>query len=472
MSANYFNAELGFSLGDDNAIIFFGADTTALNGLTTTTHPIGSLFLDNTTGLAYSRKFAITNNSLDWSASEDPGSSWREPALVRDATLYADIGAAQTAANVADTVDGQTIALDDRLLFTNLTSGNNNVYIVEGSSGAWTFKEDTNTATKSDILQILEGTDQGYNYTYNGTAWILSDTGANTNELGFIRNFVGKTAGGTETPTFSSINVLTQNSNLEVAIGQLDSTFGDGSIAATVASHVLSDDLIWATGGTLTLTAAINSINSGIGGRVYTASNILTTGDDISTSLESLNVALGDGNINSVSASHALDGDLVWNGGTLTVTSALDQLNDSVGDRNYTQSNYVTVGEDLTSSIDALDLALFANAPIVTTASNVNATAGVVVDVVPHGGEATEVRWMVIVRETSDTTRLESFEIHGLTDGVSLSDHTVYARLNTGGKVQGIKFNANADGTNVNLTVEADNNIDYTVNRIRTVSLV
>jgi hypothetical protein len=153
------------------------------------------------------------------------GTSWREPALVRDNTTYADIAAAVTAANVADLVDGVTIDVADRLLFTDLTSGNENIYIVSGSTGAWTFTESANLATAGDTLFIVDGTDAGKTFTYNGTVWVLSNQ-SDLDELGFIRTFIGKTGVGSETPTYSSNNHVTNGDNLEVAIGKLDAQIG------------------------------------------------------------------------------------------------------------------------------------------------------------------------------------------------------------------------------------------------------
>jgi len=42
-----------------------------------------------------------------------------------------------------------------------------------------------------------------------------------------------------------------------------------------------------------------------------------------------------------------------------TITASLDLLNVAIGDRDYTEENYVTDGETITSSIDALDMALW-----------------------------------------------------------------------------------------------------------------
>lgn len=59
-----------------------------------------------------------------------------------------------------------------------------------------------------------------------------------------------------------------------------------------------------------------------------------------------------------------------------TVTQTLEDLNLAIGDRDYTEENYVTDGESLTSSIDALDMALW---DIETTVSGITAVAKYVV---------------------------------------------------------------------------------------------
>lgn len=52
-----------------------------------------------------------------------------------------------------------------------------------------------------------------------------------------------------------------------------------------------------------------------------------------------------------------------------TITASLDALNVAIGDRNYTEENYVTDGESLTSSIDSLDQALW---DLYTTVSGIS----------------------------------------------------------------------------------------------------
>jgi hypothetical protein len=55
-----------------------------------------------------------------------------------------------------------------------------------------------------------------------------------------------------------------------------------------------------------------------------------------------------------------------------TITASLELLNVAIGDRDYTEENYVTDGETVTSSIDALDMALW---DLETTISGISAVA-------------------------------------------------------------------------------------------------
>ncbi len=227
-------------------------------------------------------------------------SSNREPALVADGTNYASIPAAVTAANVADTVDGVLITPGARLLFTDLTAGNENVYIVSGVSGAWIFTEDTNLATDGDSVRIQEGTDAEGLYVFDGTQWIL-DGLAVDNELEDIRNFIGKDAVGIEAPVYTSADVVTQNDTLEQAIGQLDAAVSilvddnettkvaNVTAITTVASVIAADTevVVWRVSVedvTNTLdrrTAMVHATHNGVDAPAFSVNDILSLGGAI-----------------------------------------------------------------------------------------------------------------------------------------------------------------------------------------------
>ena len=266
--------------------------------------PIGSIYMrtdSDVNGMQlYWKKTTTQNSSADWSQGADKtyvdavasGISWREPAKVLDATVYANIAAAVTAANVADTVDGVTIIAGDRVLFTNLTTGADNVYIVSGSTGNWTFTADTNSATDGDAILVQQGTSADQQWVYDGTAWVQFGA-ASTAELGYIRSFIGKTGPGSESPTYSSTEVVTQASNLETAIGAVDAAFGTGAITNDGGNYAISDDMSWGVGGTLTVTTALNDLNDTIGNGTFTSSGTnITSGDSVYTSIDNLNEAI------------------------------------------------------------------------------------------------------------------------------------------------------------------------------------
>ena len=465
MSISNFNTEIGISLGNEQVVMFFGAGPTALTGLTSATHPLGSTFHDVVNGTVYVRSADAGDTVTDWTdmgnSSSGGDSSWREPVKVLDDTTYATITEAETAANVSDTVDGIAIGVGDRVLLVTLTLGNSNVYVVSGATGAWTFTEDTNAATVGDTVYVQDGTHNDTIFSFERSlVWSTPGGSAgNTIELNHIRTFIGKTAIGAETPTYSSSFVVTSGTSLEAAIGDLDVAFGDGTITTT-ASHSLTANMNWG-GGTLTLTAALDALNTEIGDRTYTSAYNLTSGEVISSSLNTIDLAIGDRSAytstNIIVASEPL-------------TASINKLDGAIGDRAYTQNNVVTDGEELTASIDALDQAVGSIGNVEVSANNIDASGTVPVSTFVHGSNPVELRFLAIIRETATPSKLEAYEIHVLSDGVSLSDHTTYARIRTGVRIPGIKWTVDTNGTNVTLNIIADNNIDYTVSRSHAVT--
>lgn len=212
MAQSNFEVSKGLSLRNESTglhtVITQGTGTGDINGASTSVYPVGSEYTDKSTGTKYLRTGSSGIGITDWEivATEEYINglvSWREPVLVRDNTVYADITAAETAANVADEVDGETIQSGDRLLFSNLTSGADNVYLVSGSTGAWTFTEEPNTATPGDRLYVELGTYANEIFTYNAAGkWVADLT---------------ETSASGATLTATAINsVATGSGNLEV----------------------------------------------------------------------------------------------------------------------------------------------------------------------------------------------------------------------------------------------------------------
>lgn len=299
MALDLFRISLGIALedadGTERAAILTGSGAPGGDAARQDDASVGSIYLRTDASGSISatwQKIADGNETADWvqSASKDyvdaavSGLSWREPALVLDSTTYANIAAAEAAVDATGTaseVDGVTITAGDKILFTDLTTGNENLYIASGSFGSWTFTEDTNTATDGDAVLIQSGTSADQQWVYDGTNWVQFGGASSTLELGYLRTFMGKTAAGSETPTYSSTNYITTGNSLEIAIGDLDSQVGTN--AGSISTNA---------GNISTNTGAISTINTNIGTLLYTEENFVTDSESITTSIDALDIAL------------------------------------------------------------------------------------------------------------------------------------------------------------------------------------
>ena len=148
----------------------------------------GYLYCKNVTGSGADKWLRLVSQ-VDIEAAQ-LALSTREPVLVTCHTVYANIAAAVAAANVGDTVDGVTIADEDRILFDGLTTGNKNVFLVSGSTGDWTFTEEASTATKGDALFVQDGTDAGKQMMFDGTNWVQYGGVPNTESTVTVDNTI------------------------------------------------------------------------------------------------------------------------------------------------------------------------------------------------------------------------------------------------------------------------------------------
>ena len=303
MATDLFGVIKGLNIQTDDfnlgAHVLVGSGLPGGDGAEQDAAPVGSIYLrtdPNTGKVQLFWKVSTTNNSnADWETAASQsyvdavaaGLSWREPVRVLDSTSYADSSVFPT----TGVVDGVTLNDQDRVLFTNVTAtGQSNVWIWNASTLTWT--EDTNQESDGDILAVQDGTHAEELWIYDGTSWILFNASGNTSEIGFIRQFVGKTGPGAELPTYSSTFVVTQSANLETAIGELDTTFGSGVVTNKTPNYPLTNDFTWA-GGTLTLTDGFNNLNDAIGSRTYTNQNYITNGETLTLSLDKLDQQLG-----------------------------------------------------------------------------------------------------------------------------------------------------------------------------------
>ncbi len=178
-----------------------------------------------------------------------------------------------------------------------------------------------------------------------------------------------------------------------------------------------------------TLEAAVGELDAAGGNRTYTNDNVVTDGESFTSSIDSLDTALGN--------------------------------------RTYTDDNVVTDGESTTASIDALDQAIGSISTQTSefSGTNVIASATVTVDTIPLA-QATQIKWMIQVRETATPANRRGSEVHALNDGATLVDTTRYAILKLGSPIAGFKVDADISGTDMRLRLTSTNNVDYVVKRI------
>jgi hypothetical protein len=140
-----------------------------------------------------------------------------------------------------------TVDNGDRVLFSNAAI--NNVYTYDKATG--TYIEDSNLESAGDLVYVIEGTSAGRTYRFNKLGqWVLENQSSLTEE-GFIRDFVGKTAAGSEYPQYNSNHYIADNDSLKTATEKLDAgldrarhEFSASAItAATVIDSVLVDEV-------------------------------------------------------------------------------------------------------------------------------------------------------------------------------------------------------------------------------------
>ncbi len=251
----------------------------------------GSLYLDESNGFQYQKsatgsgsdKWVKITNQADLDAAK-LSMPWRDPALVKDDTVHADLAAAETAMN-GGTVDGVAVVEGSRILYTNITGANANIHVVTGTPGTGaTLVEDGNDASLGDALLVTDGSSAGREFTYTASGWQPINKGA-LDEQGFIQTFIGKSANGTETPDYASTHVVTDGDPLETAIGDLDAEVG----AAVTTPHVRTAGPI----SDQSINLNIKAIDDAIGADVTSSKHTLAA-NSVNANLSILDDVLGD----------------------------------------------------------------------------------------------------------------------------------------------------------------------------------
>jgi hypothetical protein len=492
MALDLFRLYTGLDVSNEdltsNAYILQGAGTPA--GAEADAAPVGSTWMDttpetdklqfwwkHTSGTGLDKWTRAANTSYVDAAVQ--GISWREPVVVQDTTLYANAAAF----DVTGTINGHVLANGDRVLFSNVTAaGDRNVFIWNASTSSWT--EDTNAETDGDAVFVQMGTNAEQQWMFDGTNWFQFGGSSNTEILN-IRNFVGKDTAGANFPNYVSNDVVTDGLDLRLATSQLDDAIG---LLQFTTNNVIADFV----------PGTIQDPDNGV-------STSSTT--DITSALNAIDATYGSGVITNTAANYPLTANMIWNGGTLTLTSALNELNNATGSRNYTSSFIVTSGQTVTASIDAIDLILgdinnssvYSAGGFLSTAAiagnsvqqtfdsfNVelgtlaaqtyintgSATVSTTTPLEPVGAQlatstATEIEWLVQVKDSAG--KRQAFKVHAITNGTTV-DWTQFAVIKTGGNIGGsVGFSVAISGGNIvpSLTPQAGaGNLTFTIKRL------
>jgi hypothetical protein len=410
---------------------------------------VGSIYTNETNGSLYQKVTAgtgtdkwerkLTQTDLD---SVSSGTSWREPADLHDETTTT-LAAVITDANTDDLLDGVTVVAGLRVLLTGLTGDNKNVYIVGGSTGAWTLTEDTNLATVGDTLYVGGGTHAGHRHTYNGTDWVQTDQASN-DELSFIRSFIGKTSGGAETPTYTGTNYITNGDTLEAAAGKLDTQL-----------KTTTD----ATGTNATNISNLQSAVSTNTGNISTIQGEQTTQNtNISNNASAITTIQGEQTTQNTNITNAQN----------DATTALNRVGDTT---DYTSNIIVTDGDSAATAIGKLDAELSSRIRKLTAAAVT--TAATVDSVLVDNVDAVE--WLVTCTQASAPANKFTVKIIALHDGSTGADATEvdwneFARLTTGSTISGLDFNVTLTGTAgaqaMNLRVNSTASVNVKIIRI------
>lgn len=511
MAANLFRVETGFSI-DDNAFILYGVDDPTSGGGVTA--PPGSLYLrdivgvdggemwiktgdadtawekngaDVTTELGFIRTFigkdSEGNVTPDYSSNNVVTDAQSLETAIGD--LDAEIGAAvtgntRTNSPISDQAINLNIeALDDAIgsdtdLGTpNYVSVSNNLY--ENLAAL-----DTQVKDNYDAIQALEA----------GLRWIPSVRATTSDDI--------SSNSGT-TPTFSDDNI-----GITYQVGdRIASSFDDKIYVVNAGTWTVATDGNLATGDSFFSTYAfIFSSDSALQGphavsyngadliklaqfdfeyantimiaTGYTAGNgTVTTADTIQSALQKL-----DGNQQDIQTTLGVAQGAVdlgtFTGSTIqdnrTVKQALQDLETQV-DTNvidianlegavgsdtgaagllYTEENYVTDGESLNASVDALDVAT-GKTRLKTTSDNI--TTIVALDSVSVD-DYIVAKWMVVAYEVANPENREAYEVFAMHDGTTDADatavdYTKCAKLKLNSSISGLSINVDLNGTDV-----------------------
>lgn len=225
------------------------------------------------------------------------GTDWKQS--VRAATTAN--GALATAYENGDTLDGVTLATDDRILLKNQTTGSENGFYTVNASGAPTRATDADASvevTAGFAVFVSEGTTNG------NTKWVLTTDDPitlGTTALVFAQIGAGEStaAGAGLTLTGSTVDVVAANTSLTVGANDVAVNIGDASLEVSSGLRVKQGTsgqvYIASAGGVLTPVTLS-------GDATVTASGVLTL---VSTVLKEADVVTRETPSGTVNGSNA-----------------------------------------------------------------------------------------------------------------------------------------------------------------------
>jgi hypothetical protein len=465
MALDFFRIERGLQI--DETVSYLQGLGSPGTSADTVSALIGSVYTDNSNGSLWTK--LTTGSGVDkWQrmASESyvdnavgATVSWREPVEVLSAAVTLLVG---TAANPI-VVDGVTIVDGQRVLFSEIVgAGGKNVYVYDQATG--TFVEDMNAESTGDAVYVSGGSNAGKTYIFNGTDWVVSSQ-TSDDELGFLRAFVGKTAGGSELPTYATNNIVLSSDSLEVAIGKIDTAVGfvnNGNYiisANTFGQNVQALDTKIGPAGILLgqdWVSDTNSVNANLLaldnqlGAPLGAGNFISLNDQLSVAITSLDQQFGtnvsDGNyiLASVKTNQniqaldvAIGSPVTPIAGNATLIVAGNSVNDNI--------------ENLAAAITTATLQTFSNA--VTTVTVIDSAL------------ADAAKWLVRVEVDGDPTRVYATEVYALSNGVTV-DFNRYATLKIGTSIPGLIVSATYNAGEIELRVTASVAVNVVARRV------
>lgn len=309
-----------------------------------------------------------------------------------------------------------------------------------------------------------------------------------TDEEGYIRTFIGKSAAGSITPTYTKVGRTTvytvvDTESLEESIGKLDAglhttngnlnTFitGAGLTATTGAyannagtNYIKAADLAaYNTLNTTTLVASLNTAD------ILLDAALKTEADRASGEEGFIRSFIGKGAAGTETPSYSSYYNITAQ--TSDLETAISNLDGAIGSRAYTSTNVVVSGTTVAAAISALDASLASSvAPSsVDTVTTITTIDSVKVD------DVSSAKWLYTISNVAGTKK-QTGEINAIHDGHGSSDATFasfneFGQIRVGDAITGLVIGVDVTGTGgtqtMIFTVTSTETVNVRATRVR-----